>query len=83
MACPRPRPLLEQEPLVMLEVDCPLVLAAAHIKAQYTRSYTDAFVVACGVALQGIIVSGDPEFHSVENMVKVEWLSTDRPTAAH
>lgn len=66
--------LLNHEPLEFLDADRLAILAAAHIKANYALSYADAFVVAAAQACSGIILTGDPEFHAVENMVAVEWL---------
>ena len=50
------------------------VLAAAHIKAQHPLSYADAFAVALAQELQATVVTGDPEFHTVENLIDVLWL---------
>jgi predicted nucleic acid-binding protein len=47
------------------------ILAAAHVKAQYTLSYADAFAVALAQELEATLVTGDPEFWSVEHQVTV------------
>lgn len=65
---------IQQLPVQILEVDQRLVLAAAHIKANYSLSYADAFVVATAQLLEGAVLTGDPEFRSVEGLVNVEWL---------
>jgi ribonuclease VapC len=65
---------IQQLPIDVLEVDQRLVLSAAHIKANYPLSYADAFVVAAAVMLGGSILTGDPEFHSVHNLVDIDWL---------
>jgi predicted nucleic acid-binding protein len=66
--------LVESLPLQILDVSRDLVLDAAHIKAQYVMSYADAFVVAVAQRENAIILTGDPEFKSVEALVQVNWL---------
>ena len=51
------------------------VLAAAHIKATHAMSYADAFVVAAAQEMRATILTGDPEFRTVEGLVPVEWLA--------
>jgi ribonuclease VapC len=58
----------------MTPADRKLTLAAAHIKAHYSISYADAFAVALAQLKQGTILTGDPEFHKVEEMITIEWL---------
>ncbi len=50
------------------------VLAAAHIKTNYRVSYADAFAIALAQELNATVVTGDPEFESVEKIVDVLWL---------
>lgn len=61
-------------PVAFVEVDERTVLAAAHIKANYRVSYADAFAVALAQELNATIVTGDPEFKSVEKIVDILWL---------
>ena len=65
---------VEQLPLELLPANRESVLAAAHVKASHPLSYADAFVVAVAQAKQAIILTGDPEFRTVEHLVSVEWL---------
>lgn len=67
--------VIHQLPIQILEVDYDQVLAAAHIKANYRVSYADAFGIAAAQACGGTILTGDPEFRSVENLVEIEWLA--------
>ena len=67
--------LVESLPIALLEVSRDLVLDAAHVKAQHTLSYADAFAVAAALREQAVILTGDPEFSSVEDLVKIEWLN--------
>ena len=48
------------------------ILAAAHIKAGHALSYADAFAVVAAQHLDAVILTGDPEFDSVKEIVSVE-----------
>jgi len=50
------------------------VMEAAKIKAKYPISYADAFAVVTAQELAGRVLTGDPEFESVETLIAVEWL---------
>ena len=65
---------LEQLPIQVLPASRGAVLAAAHIKARYPVAYADAFTIAAAQSMDGIILTGDPEFESVEQLVAVCWL---------
>ena len=69
--------LLDSLPLELLETTRDLVLEAAHIKANYPLSYADAFVVAAALRHPAVILTGDPEFTAVEQIVKIEWLVSE------
>ena len=66
---------VEQLPIQILEATRERVLAAAHIKATHAISYADAFVVAAAQEMRATILTGDPEFRTVEGLVSVEWLA--------
>ena len=66
--------LIRQLPIEILPADEPAVFAAAHIKANHALSYADAFTVAEAIRQNAQLLTGDPEFKSVEHLVKVEWL---------
>jgi len=66
--------LIQSLPIEILPVDSQTVLAAAHIKANHPISYADAFVVVAAQNINGIIMTGDPEFEEVTELAKVEWL---------
>jgi ribonuclease VapC len=65
---------LEQLPIDILPPTRERVLAAAHIKANFRLAYADAFAVAGAQELGGIVLTDDPEFEEVEELVGVEWL---------
>jgi predicted nucleic acid-binding protein len=66
--------LIEDLPVEVVGVDRQAALAAAHIKAHHAMSLADAFVAALALAEGGTILTGDPEFRSVEQLVPMEWL---------
>jgi ribonuclease VapC len=61
-------------PIQMLEVTPKVVMDAAHIKATHRLAYADAFAVVAAQQLKAVMLTGDPEFESVEQLVRVEWL---------
>ena len=65
---------IEQLPIEILPASRQAVLAAAHVKAQYRLAYADAFAVAAACERGGILVTGDPEFKAVKEIVQIEWL---------
>lgn len=50
------------------------VIEAARIKARHPISYADCFVIATALKEKAAIVTGDPEFRHVEDLVTIEWL---------
>jgi len=66
--------MIQKMPIEILPADNQTVLAAAHIKANYPLSYADAFVVVAAQMINGIIMTGDPEFQDVTELAKIEWL---------
>jgi predicted nucleic acid-binding protein len=68
--------LLETLPLDLLDVSRDLILDAAHIKAHHALSLADAVAVASAKRENANILTGDPEFRTVEDLVNVEWLVT-------
>lgn len=66
--------IVDQLPIQVLPITRAGVLTAAHIKANYSIAYADAFVVAAALENQAAILTGDPEFETVSGMAQVEWL---------
>jgi predicted nucleic acid-binding protein len=52
-----------------------LVRAAAEKKSEPARSYADAFCIATAQRLNATVLTGDPEFKSVEHLIKIRWLT--------
>ncbi|MFZ2095372.1 MAG: type II toxin-antitoxin system VapC family toxin [Anaerolineales bacterium] len=65
---------IEQLPIEILPATKEAVLAAAHIKANYPVAYADAFAVVAARESSGTIITGDPEFQAIQELVAVEWL---------
>lgn len=67
--------LLEQLPIELYPVDPLLVRAAAEVKSEHTLSYADAFCIATAQRLDAVVLTNDPEFESVESLIKIRWLT--------
>lgn len=68
--------LLEQLPIELVPVDLALVRDAAEIKSDHPVSYADAFCIATARRLSATVLTSDPEFHAVEHLITVRWLTT-------
>jgi len=66
---------VENYPITYYEVDRRRVMSAAHLKAHYPISYADAFAAVLAQELKATLVTGDPEFHAVQHLIHIEWLS--------
>ena len=60
--------------IVILPVPDDLVYRAAELKAQFAMSYADTFAVASAIEHNATLVTGDPEFRQVEQLVKILWV---------
>jgi ribonuclease VapC len=71
---------IDQLPMEVVDVSRPAVLAAAHIKARFPIAYADAFAVVVAQDHDGVLLTGDPEFRSLQEtgLVAVEWLPARR-----
>ncbi len=61
-------------PLEIVPVDLPLAEQAAEYKASNKMSLADAFAAALAKHRKAALVTGDPDFKSVEKQIKIEWL---------
>ncbi len=61
-------------PIKVLSCNFDLVIRASRLKAHYAMSYADCFAIASAIEEKADIFTGDPEFKSVEKLVKIEWL---------
>jgi predicted nucleic acid-binding protein len=66
---------LDQLPILLVPVDRPLALAAAHLKANYAIAYADAFAAALALQQNATVLIGDPEFLALERVLTIDWLA--------
>jgi predicted nucleic acid-binding protein len=57
-------------------IPCPneLIFKAAELKARFAMSYADTFAVASAMEHNATLVTGDPEFQQVEQLVQIIWV---------
>ena len=58
----------------MAPADLPLSLNAAHLKAGHPISLAACYVAALAQQLGATVLTGDPDFARLENVVRIEWL---------
>ena len=58
----------------VLPIEEALVFKAAEIKAEYPISYAGCFALACAQEQTAALVTGDPDFKSVEHLVDIHWI---------
>ena len=58
-----------------VDADMELSAAAARVKAAFPVSLGDAYATALGQRLDAAVVTGDPDFKRLEDVVAVEWLT--------
>ena len=65
---------LSRLPLELVEAGLALSRQAAIFKADYKLSYADCFAAALAKIQNCELLTGDPEFKTVENEIKIHWL---------
>ncbi len=66
--------ILETLPIQVLGNTFPQVLEAARLKARYPIAYADAFALATAIRERAVLVTGDPEFRAIGDLVEVRWI---------
>lgn len=66
---------LETTKVHFVVADRTLTLLAAHLKAQYSLSYADAFAAALAMLEKATLLTGDPEFRALEKELTIQWLA--------
>lgn len=66
--------ILPSLPIEVTTNDFEAVIRAARIKAEYPLAYADCFGVVTAMDSDAAILTGDPEFKSVEALVEIEWI---------
>ncbi|NTU62647.1 MAG: type II toxin-antitoxin system VapC family toxin [Chloroflexi bacterium] len=61
-------------PLTLHPVTEERIMAAARLKASFPIAYADAFAAALAQELGALLVTGDPEFESLESQIGIMWL---------
>jgi len=61
-------------PIEIVEADVNLTLRAAKYKAFNKMSYADAFAAALASMEKASLVTGDKEFKTLENEIKIIWI---------
>jgi len=72
---------IDRLPVAIVEVSRSTVLEAAHVKARFPISYSDAFAVVTAQNRGAVVMTGDPEFRPLADagLVAVEWLPRRHP----
>ena len=65
---------IERLNFTILPIPNNLIFQAAEYKAQYSISYADCFALASAVEYKAILVTGDPEFKKVAQLVDIVWV---------
>ena len=73
-AAERALSLTDSLPVEFVGVDRLLALAAAQLKGCHRMSYADCFAAALAQEVDATLVTGDPEFRQVQDVVRIEWL---------
>lgn len=61
-------------PITRIENSLGGVIEAARIKSRHPISFADCFAAATAIRKKASIVTGDPEFRTIEKEVKIEWI---------
>jgi len=63
--------------LEIVPVERELALMAAHIKAEHAIVYADTFAAALAQHAGATLVTGDPEFKRLADVLDIHWLAQD------
>ncbi len=70
---------MEEYPIALVDVDRELALRAAYLKGSFRMAYCDCLAAALAQRLGGAVLTGDPDFRQVEQLVALEWLQSATP----
>lgn len=65
---------LEATQVKIIPIERNLTLTAAHIKADHVLAYADAFAAALAMQEKATLVTGDPEFASLDSFLSIQWI---------
>lgn len=63
-----------QLPIKVIPPSSEIIFSASEIKAKYAISYADCFTAATALKYEASIITGDPEFKKLEDIVRIEWV---------
>ena len=66
---------LEASGIEFIPVGRDLALSAAEIKANYPLASANAFSAALAMDVKGTLITGDPEFDKLKDIVVIQWIS--------
>jgi ribonuclease VapC len=61
-------------PVFILDADRELTRTAAKLKAAHRLSYADCFAAALALKKKGELITGDREFKTLDNKIKIAWM---------
>jgi predicted nucleic acid-binding protein len=67
---------LEATTIEIVPIGRALTLAAAHIKAEHPLAYADAFAAALAEQERATLVTGDPEFETLQDRLSIQWITS-------
>ncbi len=60
--------------VTVISVSDAMVYRAAELKSDHSISYADCFATACAMEYSATIVTGDPEFKKVADLIPIKWI---------
>ena len=66
--------IIKTFPIEIVDVDIEIARQAALFKVSHKMSYADCFAAALAKTKKSTLVTGDKEFKSLENEIKIAWL---------
>ena len=61
-------------PIEVVDVDLDVARQAALFKVNHKLSYADCFAAAVAKIRRSVLLTGDKEFKSIEDQIKIHWL---------
>jgi predicted nucleic acid-binding protein len=65
---------IKQLPIKLYDIDEELTLKTAHIKAGHPLAFSDCFAAGLAMISDSVLVTGDPEFKELKNMIEIYWI---------
>jgi predicted nucleic acid-binding protein len=66
--------ILPSLPIILVANSLAEVIEAARIKAEYPLAYADCFVASTACRKKAPVITGDPEFKKVQQIIEIDWL---------